>query len=151
MPGNLLEKKVVSVRSGGVYGGVCGCGFWVCVCVCWVCACGCVFQVCGCGCVFQVCVRGYVAVGFGSVCVCVCVSGVCVWGCACVSACALFPGTLPCWERAEARRVQKTTDCTMGCEAVSFPHEPDADFNQFNQWAMFAGHKNSPEVASQRL
>lgn len=40
---------------------------------------------------------------------------------------------------------------TPGREAGVLPHEPAADFNQFNQWAVFAGHKNSPEVAGQRL
>lgn len=39
----------------------------------------------------------------------------------------------------------------LGREAMSFPYKPDAGFNQFNQWAMFAGRKNSPEVAGQRL
>lgn len=85
--------------------------------------------------------------------VCVCVYE-CVWY-VCISVCALFPPTLPCWEWEGDRRESKMTTeneaAHLGREAMSLPYKPDADFNQFNQWAMFAGCKNSPEVAGQRL
>lgn len=67
----------------------------------------------------------------------------------------LLPHTLQCWEWEEERKgpetIAENEATSSGWKAVSSPHDPDADFNQFNQWAMFAGHKNSPEVAGQRL
>lgn len=87
---------------------------------------------------------------------------ICVCGCAyvCVFAgyvhvwhvCALFPHTLR-WggQKGGSETITENQAAHLGWEALSFLHEPDADFNQFNQWAMFAGRKNSREVAGQRL
>lgn len=86
-------------------------------------------------------------------CVCVCVCGVCAClACVCLCVCALFPHTLR-WggEKGRSETITENQAAHLGWEALSFLHEPDADSNQFNQWAMFAGRKNSPEVVGQQL
>ena len=75
-------------------------------------------------------------------CVCVRVC-VCVW---LARVCLCLPSVL-----GEGRRQKQKSELHVRAEALCFLREPDADFNQFNQCAMFAGHKNSPELAGQRL
>lgn len=104
-------------------------------------------------CVQCVCVR-YVR---GVMCIiCMrCVSGVyvcvqCVYACVsvhgvCLPACLLSHKLLA---GGGAEAAWTTGSCASWTLRL---HQPDADLNQFNQWEMFAGHKNGPEVAGQRL